>query len=120
MVRKWLTIFAYHLSLAMQRACMGLQIALMLHTSVYHIEEVTSIFFPCILLIGMVRKKSQMEKTRVTKKFNFFNFLQYLLHISKNLYLIAHRVLCVTEYIPLGNGFKARYNRTIFVVFTDF
>lgn len=78
------------------------------------------IFFHAFYSLVWSEKSLKWKKPEWQKKFNFFNFLRYLLHISKNLYLIAHRVLCVTEYIPLGKGFKARYNRTIFVVFTDF
>ena len=73
-----MTIWAYHVSLAMSHVCMGWQNALMLHILVYHSEEVTSIFFSMHFTQSHGQKNVSNEKNCSDKNKSifsiFFNF----------------------------------------------
>ena len=81
-----MTICAYHVSLAMSHACMGWQNALMLHISVYHSEEVTSMFFSMHFTQSCGQKNvSNEKKLRWQEKIDFFNFFHFFLFLQKSL-----------------------------------
>ena len=86
-VKKWVTICAYHVSLAMSHACMGWQNALMLHISVYHSGEVTTIFFSMHFTHLYGQKNVLNEKNRSDKRKSIFSIFFNFFHISPKFFV---------------------------------
>ena len=76
-----MTICAYHVSLAISHACMCWQNGLMLHISVYHSEEVTSIFFSMHFTQSCGQKNVSNKKNCGDKKKQIFSifFISFLI-----------------------------------------
>ena len=96
-----MTIFAYHASSAMKHAYMGLQNALMLHTSVYHNEEVTSIFFSMHFTHWYGQKKVSNGKNQSDKKIHFLKlFTISFTYLQKSVFDRSPRPMCNWVHSP--------------------